>query len=87
MNSQEFSDRLQSLTETTKPRKKTAKQIIRENIETIEKALAKGWNYDDIAAKLNSKTFDDGEEISITVATLRKYCYEIRKERENNNRN
>lgn len=87
MNSQEFSDRLQPLTEKLKPRKKTAKQIIRDNIETIEKALAKGWNFDDIVAELNSDTSDSSEGIHITVATLRRYVYDVRKEIENNNHN
>lgn len=85
MNSQEFSDRLQSLTEQVKPRRKTVKQIIRENIDTIEKALAQGWNYDDITANLNSDTSE--ERICITVATLRRYVYDVRKERENSNHN
>ncbi len=73
---QTLSDRLNELSRTTKIMQKTTKQIIRENYQQIEACLAKNYNYDEITSELNN---DD--EICITVATLRRYIYDIRKER------
>lgn len=70
----QFSQKLEQLPEKKKT-ELTPKELVFENSQQLDSALARGYDYDDLVAMLK------GDGIQLSKATLRQYLREARKTR------